>query len=238
VLVLELDEHEDLRPLIHSLRSRTKDPDHLREKLVRVHQRCLKEARPFDITAENVFVRVTDLVGVRLLHLHTDQIATIDPVLRKILTDAKYEIVEGPIAMVWDAEYRTLFEKFGIEWRENPRMYSSVHYDVQTAREAGLTAEIQVRTLAEELWGETDHAINYPQTADSLACREQILVLARGTSTCTRLVDSIFRTHADAKSRATASPGLAARRARAAGKPRRAASRKGSRIRKGGRAPS
>lgn len=62
------------------------------------------------------------------------------------------------------------------------------------------TAEIQVRTLAEELWGEVDHTINYPHPSTVIACKEQIKVLARLTSSCTRLVDSIFLSKHDADS--------------------------------------
>ena len=47
----------------------------------------------------------------------------------------------------------------------------------------------------EEVWGEVSHIIDYPHPSKDLACREQIKVLARATSTCTRLVDSIFRSH-------------------------------------------
>jgi ppGpp synthetase/RelA/SpoT-type nucleotidyltranferase len=49
----------------------------------------------------------------------------------------------------------------------------------------------------EEVWGEVDHAINYPHEHESLACREQIRALARSTSSATRLVDAIFATVAD-----------------------------------------
>jgi len=49
----------------------------------------------------------------------------------------------------------------------------------------------------EEVWGEVDHSINYPRPVDSIACKEQILALARSTSAATRLVDSIFATVAD-----------------------------------------
>jgi ppGpp synthetase/RelA/SpoT-type nucleotidyltranferase len=47
----------------------------------------------------------------------------------------------------------------------------------------------------EEVWGEVDHSINYPEKSDSHSCREQIKALARATSSCSRLVDSIFSTH-------------------------------------------
>ncbi len=46
----------------------------------------------------------------------------------------------------------------------------------------------------EEVWGEVDHTMNYPHQIDNLACREQLKVLARVTSSATRLVDAIFLT--------------------------------------------
>jgi putative GTP pyrophosphokinase len=76
-------------------------------------------------------------------------------------------------------------------------LYTSVHYVVDAGLDARCTAEIQVRTLAEELWGEVDHAINYPHKTQSLACREQIKALARATSSCSRLVDAIYRSNDD-----------------------------------------
>ena len=71
-------------------------------------------------------------------------------------------------------------------------MYTSVHYVVSSASRTKITCEIQVRTLMEEVWGEVDHAINYPDPSELLSCREQLKVLARVTSSATRLVDSIF----------------------------------------------
>lgn len=82
----------------------------------------------------------------------------------------------------------------GIETQDSPSMYTSVHYVVSSASRTKITAEIQVRTLMEEVWGEVDHTIKYPEKNASLACREQLKVLARATSTATRLVDAIFLT--------------------------------------------
>jgi putative GTP pyrophosphokinase len=55
-----------------------------------------------------------------------------------------------------------------------------------------VTCEIQVRTLFEEIWGEIDHTLNYPDTTASVACKEQLRVLAKLASTGTRLADAIF----------------------------------------------
>jgi hypothetical protein len=88
----------------------------------------------------------------------------------------------------------------GVETKDSKTMYTSVHYIVEANTKTKYTAEIQVRTLAEELWGEVDHTLNYPHESKVLACREQIKVLARVTSSCSRLVDSIFTSHQDAVS--------------------------------------
>ncbi|MFS8087325.1 MAG: (p)ppGpp synthetase, partial [Acidobacteriota bacterium] len=104
---------------------------------------------------------------------------------------------EQPFANVWDEESRAYFEAIGIKTDFNPRLYSSVHYVIQPRSKAEITCEIQVRTLADEIWGEIDHKINYPHQHESLACREQIKALARVASSCSRLVDSIVASHRD-----------------------------------------
>jgi putative GTP pyrophosphokinase len=187
---------------IHSIRARTKDPEHLRDKLYRKLKRCKEEGNPFEITPENLFEKVNDLAGVRLLHLHTTQFELINAALVNQLDEEGWSILEGPEARVWDDEYRGYFESIGVAVSKSERLYTSVHYVVQPTTRTKRTAEIQVRTLAEELWGEVDHSINYPQKCGDVACEEQIKVLARVTSSCTRLVDSIFRSKREADERA------------------------------------
>lgn len=186
-----------LRDLYHSYLWRLKDSDHLREKLARKIVAAKKEGVSFDITPQTLFSSVNDLVGIRLLHLHTSQFEAINDALLDVLKESQLPIIEGPIARVWDFEYRDYFKSIGVEIEESERMYTSVHYVVQANMRTKRTAEIQVRTLAEELWGEVDHSINYPTPSPDLACREQIKVLARITSGCTRLVDAIFATDKD-----------------------------------------
>jgi putative GTP pyrophosphokinase len=182
---------------IHSIKSRLKDVDHLREKLNRKMEALRGAGREFDITPDNLLVRVNDLAGVRLLHLHTHQIRDIDARLRGILEEQQYGLLEGPFARTWDDESRSFFRECGIETQESPSLYTSVHYVVGSASRTTVTCEIQVRTLMEEVWGEVDHSMNYPHKVNSLACSEQLKVLARVTSSATRLVDSIFATLED-----------------------------------------
>ncbi len=73
--------------------------------------------------------------------------------------------------------------------------YTSVHYLVKQHVGSQICCEIQVRTLFEEIWGEVDHAINYPEKTDKEVCRDQILVLAKLIGAGSRLVDSIFNSY-------------------------------------------
>ncbi|MFA6174766.1 MAG: RelA/SpoT domain-containing protein [Kiritimatiellales bacterium] len=203
-VLIAISDSAELQRLIHSVKYRTKDPAHLRDKLFRKLEKCKMESKKFDINKDNLFEKISDLGGIRILHLYTKQIQEIDTQLRGMLEEMKITIAEGPFARTWDDEYRNFFSKIGISTQPSPTMYTSVHYVVASNSRTLITCEIQVRTLMEEVWGEVDHAINYPHKNDSVACTEQIRALARSTSSATRLVDAIFTTVADIDERKTA----------------------------------
>jgi putative GTP pyrophosphokinase len=182
----------DLKPLVHSVKWRIKDPEHLRDKLIRKWLEEREAHRPFRITTANLFQKVNDLVGFRILHLYTREVEKLNSALIQSLSEG-YKLVEGPSARTWDDESRQYFEGIGIRTEPSATMYTSVHYVFETRSITKFTCEVQVRTLAEELWGEVDHYMNYPRPVNVVACSEQIKVLARLTSACTRLVDSIYR---------------------------------------------
>jgi putative GTP pyrophosphokinase len=186
-----------LHDYIHSVKWRVKDPDHLRDKLKRKMRAAKASEEAFDITKENLFSKINDLAGFRILHLYTRQMEHINKALLELFEEARYPLIEGPIARTWDDESRSYFNEIGIETKDSPSMYTSVHYIIENNSRTKYTCELQVRTLMEEVWGEVDHTINYPHPVESVACREQIKVLARVTSSCSRLVDSIFRSHED-----------------------------------------
>jgi ppGpp synthetase/RelA/SpoT-type nucleotidyltranferase len=184
---------ESVMQHIHSTKARTKDPKHLADKLFRKIKENREAGRELELSESDLFKRINDLAGLRLMHLHSSQIVQIDQELQKLFAEFRYEVVEGPKARTWDIEYKQFYESNGIATVDSPKMYTSVHYVVAPNRETSVTAEIQVRTLSEELWGEVDHSINYPHETKSETCKEQIKVLARVTSSCSRLVDSIYR---------------------------------------------
>jgi ppGpp synthetase/RelA/SpoT-type nucleotidyltranferase len=194
----DLIENATLKAHIHSTKYREKDPDHLRDKLRRKAHQALQNGVRFEIVPENLFQKIDDLAGVRLLHVYREQLRDIDPMIREILKFHKHSFREEPKAFTWDVESESFFRKLGFKVETNPKFYTSVHYIVQPHFD-GVGCEIQVRTLAEELWGEVSHTINYPHQSESIACREQLAVLARTASSCTRLVDSIFASEAEFK---------------------------------------
>ena len=73
--------------------------------------------------------------------------------------------------------------------------YTSIHYIVKPNERLDVSCEIQVRTLFEEIWGEIDHILNYPEPTASVACDEQLRVLSRLIGAGSRLGDAIFRSH-------------------------------------------
>jgi putative GTP pyrophosphokinase len=184
-----------LAPCIHFIKYRLKDPKHLREKLIR-------KAMQGDIIDKwRLFGRITDLAGIRIIHLHTSQMEAMHKAILAILEEQQLRLVEKPTANCWDVEYESIFKSFGITPRRRGSMYTTVHYVIRANQKTKVTCEVQVRTLMDEVWGEVSHRINYPTESPSSSCKDQLKVLARLTSGCTRLVDSIFQSHLDASKR-------------------------------------
>jgi len=182
-------------PIIHSIKSRLKDPEHLADKLRR------KLAEGIVITKDNLFTEITDFAGVRVLHLHQEQFSSINLAINEKIESGDWVFVEPPKAYTWDPESVRFYEALHIGTVLRETYYTSIHYLVKPNNPNIICCEIQVRTLFEEIWGEIDHTINYPHPTDSVACKEQLRVLAKLVSTGTRLADSIFRSHNDHQQR-------------------------------------
>lgn len=178
---------------IHSVKTRMKSEESIRGKILR------KLEAKEDLTPDNVFFRVTDFAGVRVLHLLQDQFSDIHAAIVARVNEGEWVFHEAPKAYTWDPDAIEYFKKFGLEPELKPSRYTSVHYVVRPRPESPASCEIQVRTLWEEIWGEVDHAINYPEPCESTACVRQIGVLARLVATGTRLADSIFSCYRDGK---------------------------------------
>ncbi len=176
-------------PIIYTIKNRLKNTDHLRAKI----ERKWNDDEP--LTPENLFEKVTDLAGVRILHLYQDQFPYLHNLIKKQMDNGDWFFREKPIAYSWDPESSDYFKGFGLESKVKESYYTSIHYVVKPKEDSNICCEIQVRTLFEEIWGEIDHTINYPLPTENKSCKEQLRVLSKLVSTGTRLADSIFRSH-------------------------------------------
>lgn len=174
---------------VHSYKSRLKDREHLRAKI----ERKISEGK--EINAENFFSEITDLAGVRILHLFQDDFSKIDAVIRSRVDEGYWFFGEKPKAYTWDPEAAEFFQRHELNVVQKPTSYTSVHYLIRPKLDSPICCEVQVRTLFEEIWGEVDHQINYPQPTTSIACREQIKVLSKIVGAGSRLLDALRRVH-------------------------------------------
>lgn len=144
-------------PAVHSLKIRVKDPEHLLAKIIR--KRAEEGSR--DISLHNYRQEITDLIGVRALHLFREDW---EPIHDYIVT--KWELHEQPTAYVKQgepAEFTDHAANKGCVVKEHEAGYRSVHYLIKSsATKRKHIAEVQVRTIFEEAWSELDHQLRYP----------------------------------------------------------------------------
>ena len=158
---------------VHSVRTRLKDPYHLADKLVR---KCLNEETPRNITKDILFdpkEGVTDLGGVRILHLRRDDWREIHKYFLDPSSMPELSVYEKTAYA--KEELQETYLKGGLfsgtEVKYDPRKkYTSLHYifKAHDRLQGDLYFECQVRTLFEEGWGEMDHEVNYPEKANSI----------------------------------------------------------------------
>lgn len=151
-------------PGVHSVRWRVKDEEHLLEKIVR--KKAASEEKYENINVENYFQIVTDLIGIRALHLFKDDCFEINNRLTAI-----WEPAEKPVAYIRNGDPEELIAKYGehnLEVKVHPAGYRSVHYVISSQPiNRRVFAEVQIRTIFEEGWSEIDHNIRYPNFSDN-----------------------------------------------------------------------
>jgi len=181
------DLHKEPLPVVHSVKYRMKNEQHLADKVER------KKALGVELTKDNLFEEITDLAGIRVLHLYSEQLKDIHNAIMQEVNNGDLVLYETPKAYTWDIDLKSFYEGLGIRTIVKPSYYTSVHYVVMPKKGSEIKCEIQVRTLYEEVWGEIDHSMNYPYECESLACKEQLKVLAQLTAAGTRLANSIVK---------------------------------------------
>lgn len=159
---------------VHSVKFRVKDPEHLIEKIIRKKKLDDKS----DVNLLNYKTEITDLIGLRVLHLFKVDFETINEYISNT-----WDFNSTPIANHREGDNQeTLnrFEELGFELKVHKAGYRSLHYIVKTTpTKITFFAEIQVRTIYEEAWSEIDHTIRYPYNTDNKLINQFLMLLNR-----------------------------------------------------------
>ncbi|QMW06362.1 RelA/SpoT domain-containing protein [Spirosoma foliorum] len=159
---------------VHSVRYRIKDEEHLIEKIIR--KRIEKPDRIIDI--KNYTTEITDLVGLRAIHLFKEDWKPIHDVI-----DQTWNLKETAKAYIREGDnevYRQAFTDQGLSVEVHKRGYRSIHYiTITKPAKIEFFTEIQVRTIFEEGWSEIDHSVRYPYELDNLLYKEFSSILNR-----------------------------------------------------------
>lgn len=99
------------------------------------------------------------MIGVRILILKKEDWDIVDQHIHKRFK----KFIEYPVAYVCYGD-RDIYDRERINTRYTNKGYRSQHY---TIKRNSCICEIQVRTLAEQVYGEYDHKIRYPYRQDS-----------------------------------------------------------------------
>jgi len=142
---------------IHSVKSRVKDPERLIEKIIRkTANRKEKYGSGFQFSVDNYKEEINDLIGVRAIHIFKEDWEDIHNFISKT-----WKVIEIT-ANVREGDDTKRFEELDIQIHSRKSGYRSVHYLIEFfPTNQKVIAEIQVRTIFEEGYGEIDHQLRY-----------------------------------------------------------------------------
>lgn len=164
-------------PNVHSVRRRVKKAKHLIEKIIRKG----KKYKERDISVENYREIITDLIGIRVLHLFKDDWKGIHNNILNL-----WELKETPQVNIRRGDYnlqqfRESISDLNCEIIVREHGYRSVHYlvNIPITISLNILVEIQVRTVFEEAWSEIDHIMRYPYDTDNPIITEYLAIFNR-----------------------------------------------------------
>ncbi len=160
---------------VHSVKARVKDENHLIEKIIRkTEDRRKKYGQDFNFTLDNYKDEITDLVGIRVIHIFKEDWQEIHDFITKMWN------VKEIVANIRKGDNIKTFEELGIEVCSRLSGYRSVHYLVESypTTEKVIT-EVQVRTIFEEGYGEIDHQLRYSLNEIPEILEQNLMLLNR-----------------------------------------------------------
>lgn len=165
---------------IKLIMSRIKHPEKVVEKIFRK-----PEIFPNKLSLDSLH-RMHDTIGVRVIVYFSSQLSLID---RELRNSSFLEIDKNtPPEAFFEPEKLCRLGLSHIENKQKDSGYSSIHYMVRlkvssVPIEDRPIFEIQVRTLAQELWCELEHVLSYkPETRPFFSAKRRFQILSREVS--------------------------------------------------------
>lgn len=183
-----------LKGKCHSIGSRIKDPEHLIEKIIR--KVCIEDnVKYVGICKDNYAEIIRDLIGVRILvfskenweDVH-DEMCSIFPSEGETGTNEECRMVETPEAYIRYGDRDVFGNKIHTQYSN--KGYRSQHYVIAHRNHY---CEIQVRTMAEEVYGEFDHKVRYPYRRDNNFLLRYTITMAQIMSVADELVSTCLQ---------------------------------------------
>ena len=178
---------------IHVIYGRAKEPKHVIEKIIRkVGDEDSQKYR--EITVDNYKDILRDLIGIRIIVVKKESWEEAHDLICALF-DEFYD--DTPRAFVCYGD-RKIFDEKRIYVDYTVKGYRSQHYIIQYK---GYYAEIQVRTLAEEVYGEFDYRVRYPYFKNNKFLIRYTNIVSKSIaelddmiSTCMQLDDELLET--------------------------------------------
>lgn len=165
---------------IRQIMSRIKQPDKVVEKIFRK-----SELFPNKLSTDSIS-KMQDTIGLRIIVYFSSQLSIID---RELRNSSFFELDENtPPEAFFDPEKLNRLGLSHIENKQKESGYTSIHYMARLKKSSVPSVdrpvfEIQVRTLAQELWSELEHVLSYkPGTRPNLSAKSRFQILSREIS--------------------------------------------------------
>jgi len=165
---------------IRQIMSRIKQPDKVVEKINR------KPEVFSDKLSYDSLKKMHDTIGLRIIVYFSSQLSLIDRELR----NSKFFEIDKiyPPKAYFEPEKLMRLGLSHIDDAQKESGYTSIHYKVRL-KESSVhiterpVFEIQVRTLAQELWCELEHVLSYkPETRPNFSAKRRFQILSRDVS--------------------------------------------------------
>ena len=165
---------------IRQIMSRIKQPDKVVEKIFRKPELFIDKLSSASIK------KMHDTIGIRIIVYFSSQLSLID---RELRNSNFFEIDNtNPPKAYFEPEKLIRLGLSHIENKQKESGYTSIHYMVRLKESAvplndRPVFEIQVRTLAQELWCELEHVLSYkPETRPNFSAKRRFQILSRDVS--------------------------------------------------------